>query len=170
MACIVYREGTGTVEHGIECESTTCEIGELHSLLSAGWLPAPPGYVSPDHASEAEGGGEDEGADTGEIEYLMEEIEGLRKELDLRISIEANLNSTIEQLNSDIATARQIEDRLNAEVSKLSKAVKALEEDQEDQEGEGLHPVRAAGRDAGIEGWESMHLSSLKKALKEQEA
>jgi hypothetical protein len=169
MACIVYREGTGTIEHGIECESTTCEIGELHSLLAAGWLPAPPGYVAPDHVSEVDDA-EDDDADTNEIEYLMEEIESLRKELDLRISIEANLKTTIEQLNGDLTTARQIEDRLNAEVGKLSKAVKALEEDQEDQEGDGLHPVRAAGRDAGIDGWESMHLSSLKKALKEQEA
>lgn len=171
MACTVYREGTGTIEHGIECESATCEIEELHSMLASGWLPCPPGYVAPTpELKVVEAGTEVSPGDSGEIEYLMEEIDSLRKELDLRISIEGNLNTTIDQLKADLDVARQIEDRLNGEVSKLNKALKALEEDQEDQEGDGLNPVRAAGRGAGIEGWETMHLSSLKKALKELEA
>ena len=170
MACKVYREGKGDVEFGIECESTTCEIEELGSLLAAGWLQSPPGYVAPEPVSV-----EEQDLDSTitprdsssydqqpEVDALNEEIDGLRKELDLRISIEENLNATIEQLNGDLSTARQIEDRLNAELSKLRKSAEPA--------GDELDPVRAAGRDAGIEGWETMHLSSLKKALKDQEA
>lgn len=44
MACVLYREGKGTTEHGIECESTTCEIEHLEGLLCAGWSVNPPGY------------------------------------------------------------------------------------------------------------------------------
>lgn len=42
--CIIYREGKGTVEFGIECESTTCEIEHLGGLLNAGWSLDPPGH------------------------------------------------------------------------------------------------------------------------------
>ena len=155
MACKVYREGKGDVEFGIECESTTCEIEELGSLLAAGWLASPPGYVAPEPVPV-----EEQDLDSTitprdassfdrqpEIDALNEEIDGLRKELDLRIGIEENLTSTI--------------DRLNADLSKMRKAAKHDED---------IDPVRAAGRDAGIEGWETMHLSSLKKALKDLEA
>lgn len=44
MTCILYREGKGTVEHGIECESTTCEIEHMEGLLNVGWSVNPPGY------------------------------------------------------------------------------------------------------------------------------
>lgn len=45
--CIIYREGKGTVEFGIECESTTCEIEHLEGLLNNGWSLNPPGYTPP---------------------------------------------------------------------------------------------------------------------------
>ena len=153
MACKVYREGKGTIEHDIECESTTCEAEELGSLLAAGWLPSPPGYVAPEpvQAEEQDLDSTITPRDASsfdqqpEVDALNEEIDSLRKELDIRIGIEENLTSTI--------------DRLNSELSKLRKSA-----------GDEIDPVRAAGRDAGIEGWESMHLSSLKKALKDLEA
>lgn len=167
MACVVYREGTGTVEHGIECESTTCEVHDLYSMLSDGWSQTPPGYVPPEPVPVEEqdldstitprfsGEGSAEGnvlqpeVDrlNAEVEALGEEIDGLQKQLELREGIEANLNATVEQLKEDLA--------------KALKPVGAAEE---------LDPVRAAGRAAGIKGWETMHLSSLKKALKELEA
>ena len=181
MACTVYREGTGTIEHGIECESTVCETAELHELLAAGWLPSPPGYIPPEPVmveEEEQLTGECSGDEgnalqpevdrlNGEVEALGEEIESLRKELDIRIEIEKNLDETIEQLNGDLNTARQIEDRLNAELSKLRRPAEVSDPAQAVEE---VDPVRAAGRDAGIDGWETMHLSSLKKALKELEA
>lgn len=150
MACIVYREGAGTIEHGIECESTACDVNELHSLLSAGWSQTPPGYVPPDPVVEEEEDPQESGSDDQDeaLLELMEENEGLRKELELRIGIEENLNATIKQLKEDLASALH----------------------DEEPEGEDLNPVRAAGRDSGIEGWETMHLSSLKKALKDLEA
>lgn len=167
MACIVYREGKGTIEHDIECESTTCEVNELHSLLNAGWSQTPPGYVPPDPVPVEEqdldstitqrisGEGSAQGnvlqpeVDrlNGEVEALGEEIDGLQKQLELREGIEANLNATIDQLKTDLAKARKSADP---------------EEDEE------IDPVRAQGRDAGIEGWETMHLTSLKKAIKDK--
>ena len=45
MTCILYREGNGTVEHGISCESTACEVEHLDGLIKAGWSVNPPGYT-----------------------------------------------------------------------------------------------------------------------------
>lgn len=53
MACVIYREGKGTIEHGIVCESTTCEIEHLEGLLNHGWSVNPPGYM-PEPAEEVE--------------------------------------------------------------------------------------------------------------------
>jgi hypothetical protein len=47
MACILYREGKGAVEHGIPCESTTCEVETLEAMIEAGWSVNPPGYEPP---------------------------------------------------------------------------------------------------------------------------
>lgn len=179
MACIVYRKGKGTVEHGIECESTTCEVFELHSLLNAGWSQTPPGYVPPEPVPveeqdldstitqrfsgevSAEGNALQPEVDrlTDEVESLNEQIDSLNEQLVIREGIETNLNATITQLKEDLDTARKVEDRLNAELAKAKKPAEATEE---------LDPVRAQGRDAGIEGWETMHLTSLKKAIKDK--
>lgn len=185
MACIVYRKGKGTIEHGIECESTTCEVNELHSLLNAGWSQTPPGYVPPEPVPVEEqdldstitqrfsGEGPAEGnvlqpeVDrlTAEVVTLNEQVDGLQKQLEIREGIESNLNSTVSQLREELDTARKIEDRLNSELAKLRKVPEAKDEPAEE-----IDPVRAQGRDAGIKDWDTMHLSSLKKALKELEA
>lgn len=47
MTCIVYREGRGTIEFGIECESAACEIEYLEGMLADGWSINPPGYEPP---------------------------------------------------------------------------------------------------------------------------
>jgi len=52
MACILYREGKGAVEHGIVCESTTCEVENLEGMIGAGWSVNPPGYAPPVVAEE----------------------------------------------------------------------------------------------------------------------
>lgn len=54
MACVLYREGVGHVEHGIECEMTTCEAEHLEGLLASGWLVNPPGYKTASAASTEE--------------------------------------------------------------------------------------------------------------------
>lgn len=54
MTCILYREGKGTVEHGIVCESTACEIEHMEGLLAAGWSANPPGYTPPAAAESVE--------------------------------------------------------------------------------------------------------------------
>nr|WP_294975027.1 hypothetical protein [uncultured Pseudomonas sp.] len=178
MACTLYREGKGTVEHGIECESTTVEVHYLQSMIEQGWLPSPPGYIPPEPVAEADDAEDeflaDEGSAPTEVEALLSaEVERLKGE--------------ISDLNQELDIQRKIEDNLNAQVSRLNKTVKELEEkaaagapgeDQPPQEappedeepGDGINPTRAAGRDAGIEGWETMHLSTLKKTLKDLEA
>lgn len=172
MACIVYREGKGTIEHGIECESTTCEVGDLPALLSSGWSQVPPGYVAPEpvviEQEELPGGESEEGNAlqpevdrlNGEVEVLGAEIENLQKQLELREGIEANLSATVAQLKGDLETSEKAQALLNSELKKLRKPADEQEE---------IDPVRAKGRDLGIEGWETMHLSTLKKAIKDQE-
>lgn len=178
MACTLYREGKGTIEHGIECESTTVEVHYLQSMLDQGWLPAPPGYIPPEPVAEA-GDAEDElltgeGSAPTEVEALLSaEVERLKGE--------------ISDLNEELDIQRKIEDNLNAQVSRLNKTVKELEEKaaagapeevqttqevppEDEEPRDGINPTRAAGRDAGIEGWETMHLSTLKKTLKDLEA
>lgn len=54
MTCLIYREGKGTIEFGIECESTTCDVEHLDGLLAAGWLRDPPGYKAPEVVKEEE--------------------------------------------------------------------------------------------------------------------
>lgn len=73
MGCILYREGKGTVEHGIECESTTCEIEHMEGLLNAGWSVNPPGYSPVVAAKE-----EDEAETTNPVRLAAKEagIEG----------------------------------------------------------------------------------------------
>lgn len=192
MACIVYRKGKGTIEHGIECESTTCEVNELHSLLNDGWSQNPPGYVPPEPVPVEEqdldstitgraiGGSAGNVLQpevdrlTAEVETLNEQIDGLNEQLELREGIETYLNTTIAKMAADLDTARQIEDRLNGELSKARKQVEpsadpvSTEEGEEEQEAEEMNPTRAAGRDARIEGWETMNLNSLKKAIKDK--
>lgn len=46
MSCVVYREGKGHVEHGIECEAAIIDVDQLEAHLNSGWSVNPPGYVA----------------------------------------------------------------------------------------------------------------------------
>lgn len=46
MSSVVYREGKGHVEHGIECEAAWVDIDQLEAHLNSGWSVNPPGYVT----------------------------------------------------------------------------------------------------------------------------
>ena len=46
MSCVVYREGKGHFEHGIECEAARVDIDQLEAHLNSGWSVNPPGYVT----------------------------------------------------------------------------------------------------------------------------
>lgn len=185
MACTLYREGKGTIEHGIECESTTVEVHYLQSMLDQGWLPAPPGYIPPEPVSEA-GDAEDElltgeGGEpsaveallSAEVERLKGEISDLNEELDIQRKIEDNLNAQVSRLNKtvkDLEEKAAADAHAAAQVPPESAQDEESEEEEENQVDDGINPTRAAGRDAGIEGWETMHLSTLKKTLKDLEA
>lgn len=43
MASILYREGKGHIENGVECEMILVEYDQYESMLSAGWDTEPPG-------------------------------------------------------------------------------------------------------------------------------
>jgi hypothetical protein len=50
MASILYREGKGAIEFGIECERTECEPDEIESMLANGWHLSPSFDSAPDQA------------------------------------------------------------------------------------------------------------------------
>lgn len=178
MACTLYREGKGTIEHGIECESTTVEVHYLQSMLAQGWLPSPPGYIPPEPVAEDSDvedelltgeGGEPTAAEallSAEVERLKGEIADLNDELDIQRKIEDNLNAQVSRLNK---TVKELEEKAAAGTPDEDQAPQEVPPEDEEPR-EDINPTRAAGRDAGIEGWETMHLSTLKKTLKDLEA
>jgi hypothetical protein len=118
MACILYREGKGTIAHGVECESTTCEIEHLDSMIKSGWLQNPPGYEPPEPvAVEEEIAEEDDDSET----------------------VESQLRADVKRLEGDV--------------------------EQEETADGNLDPVRIQAREAGIEGWDTKRITTLKKAL-----
>lgn len=176
MACILYREGKGTIAHGVECESTTCEIEHLDSMIKSGWLQNPPGYEPPEPVAVEEEIAEDDDSETVESQ--------------LRADVE-RLEGEVENLNEQLDVQKQIEESLNAEVARLNELINALEaftppesteedepptngEQEEGQEDDveqeetadgNLDPVRVQAREAGIEGWDTKRITTLKKAL-----
>lgn len=67
MSCVVYREGKGYVENGIECEAAWVEVDQLEAHLNSGWSVSPPGYVQED---------EDDGLDDTRAAAKAAGIEG----------------------------------------------------------------------------------------------
>lgn len=158
MACILYREGRGTVEHGIECESTTCEIEHLEGLLASGWSHNPPGYEPPEPAvvedqnldNTADGSGPGNPLQS-EVDRLTDEVEQLGNLLEIQGDIEQNLTATIEHLKSLLAEHG------------IEYAAEPGQETEEDTSN--LNPVRLKAKEAGIEGWDTKRIATLEKAL-----
>lgn len=187
MACTLYREGTGTVEHGIECESTTCEVEYLDSMLAAGWLPSPPGYEPPEAFA----------LDDDEPEEGIEGIEGIedaeRIERESQIAINAgdagreevraelqpiidNLEAQIEKLDlinsnleEQLAEAREEIRQRDERAAALASAMEEQAQEEEEQEEEPgdrtPEEVRQAAKDAGIDGWDTKRIATLVKML-----
>lgn len=157
MACILYREGRGTVEHGIECESTTCDVHNLDSMLASGWLQSPPGYEPPEPVvADEDDFGSDDGDGPGnslqpEVDRLTDEVEQLSNLLEIQGEIEKNLTTTIEHLKSVLAEHG------------IEYAAEPNQEAEEDTSN--LNPVRLAAKEAGIEGWDTKRIATLEKAL-----
>ena len=47
MASVLYREGKGHVEQGVECEMIRVEQDQFDAMINAGWSPTPPGVEAP---------------------------------------------------------------------------------------------------------------------------
>lgn len=159
MSCIVYREGKGTVEHGIECESAICDVNELGLMLSDGWSQTPPGYEPPEPVAveDQDGKGthsdplpEDKADLQPEVDRLTAEVDQLNKLLELQGEIENKLTATIEHLKAVLAE------------NGIEYAEDAEEEEEDTSD---LNPVRLAAKEAGIEGWDTKRIKTLQKAL-----
>ena len=148
MACIVYREGKGTTQHGIECESAVVELAHLDGMLGAGWSLQPPGYVAPGPI---------------EISPVVED------DADVIASMKAEIDSLDEQVRilTEIDELSKDEIRsLKAEIVRLTQA-SSDEPLAGDEEETNLNPVRIAARDAGIEGWDTKRIATLENLLSE---
>ncbi|MGE8450808.1 MAG: hypothetical protein ACN6OP_09390 [Pseudomonadales bacterium] len=161
MACILYREGTGTIEHGIECESTTCEIEHLHGLLAAGWSQTPPGYEPPEPVVEEEAGADDANQD----HLLLDEIERLNALVSERDEEAKVLQGTIDALHGEIDRLKQEASLLSDKLASLTGSEHKEDKEEGDENSSNLDPVRIAAREAGIEGWDTKRIATLKRAL-----
>ncbi len=190
MSSILYRKGKGTIEHGIVCESTTCEPGEVEGLLASGWSANPPGYVPPepvvvepveDPVDPALVGDLKSELDT-QIANLTEQNRILT-ELDEASKTEIQrLNSEVERLTGehgtvgyDLATAKaellevtEERDALREEIVRLTPVLKTPnlgDEPPVDGDDSNLNPVRLAAKEKGIEGWDTKRIATLEKML-----
>lgn len=159
MACKLYREGKGTVEHGIECESTTVELQYLDSMLNDGWSTNPPGYEPPAPVAVEDQDGKGTHSDPvaedtvdlqPEVDRLTDEVDQLNNLLELQGKIEDNLTATIKHLKAVLAE------------NGIEYAEDAEEEEEDTSD---LNPVRLAAKEAGIEGWDTKRIKTLQKAL-----
>lgn len=151
MACKLYREGFGTIEHGIECESVTVEPHYLDSMLNDGWSVNPPGYVAPDPVLDEPEDGKEEitfGPD------LHERMDAMQEENEL-------MDKLIVELESENSTLKFEVDRLTEEL--LAAAYVPNSDDPAEEIP--AEEIRDAAKAAGIEGWDTKRISTLKKAL-----
>lgn len=158
MTCILYREGKGAVEHGIECESTTCEVNQLEELINAGWLLNPPGYVAPEPVEPETAEPEDKEGD--EESSLQKEIDSLTDQVRILTELDEKSQEEILRLNGELEFAAEAEASLKAEIERL---VAAAAESPE--ESSSLNPVRLKAKEAGIEGWDTKRIKTLEAML-----
>lgn len=181
MTCILYREGKGTVEHGIACESTTCEPDEVAGLLDAGWLPNPPGYVAPEPVivEEEDPVDTDDEVETieGATARLQSVIDGLNDQVNILTELDDKSRAEIERLQGELVFAGEAEEALKGEIDRLNGELLALTpvvgEEPADPVVEDPKPemtpeeVRAAAKAAGIEGWDTKRIATLENLLSE---
>lgn len=185
MSSILYREGKGTIEHGIECESTTVDPHHVEGMLAAGWSANPPGYEPPELVVVDEVDDEDGEGDPKSV--LAEDLESLTKQVELLTQIDANRESQIDGLNQELQNVTIERDNLLAEIDGLKREIEALkdvpvkesEADQPDPakpedlhreelvagQPPAIHPVRQQAKEAGIEGWDTKRIATLENAL-----
>lgn len=190
MSSILYRKGKGTVEHGIVCESTICEPGEVEGLLAAGWSANPPGWVPPEPvAVEPVAELVDPEAISGLKSELDSEIDNLKEQNRILTDLDEASKAEIQRLNSeverltgehgavgyDLATAKaellevtEERDALREEIVRLTPVLNTPnlgDEPPVDGDESNLNPVRLAAKEKGIEGWDTKRIATLEKML-----
>lgn len=178
MSSILYREGQGTIEHGIECEALVCEPEEVDGLLANGWLANPPGYVPPEPVVAEEDPEvdleKDDDADLAEqVSSLTAQVEILN-EMDEKSQAEiARLNDELSKAEADIEALADENILLNELLNKAPDEEPPVDGDstndgEVDGDPSNLNPVRVAAKAAGIEGWDTKRIGTLENLLSEQ--
>lgn len=182
MTCILYREGKGTVEHGIACESTTCEPDEVAGLLDAGWLPNPPGYVAPEPVIEEEEDPVDTDDEVETIEgatvRLQSVIDGLNDQVSILTELDDKSRAEIERLRGELVFAGEAEEALKGEIDRLNGELLAITPEAGEEPADPVvvdapkpdatpEEVRAAAKAAGIDGWDTKRIATLENLLSE---
>lgn len=175
MSSILYREGKGTIEHGIVCESINCEPGEVDGLLAAGWSANPPGYVPPepvvaepieDPVDPTVVGDLKSELDT-QIDNLTEQNRILTELDEASKSEIQRLTSEVERLTGELAFAGESEEALKGEIVALNAKLNAEPDADihEDGDDSNINPVRLAAKEKGIEGWDTKRIATLERML-----
>ena len=162
MSSILYREGKGTIEHGIVCESTTCEPGEVEGLLASGWSANPPGYEPPEPVVVEPVEDPVDPALVGDLKSELDtQIDSLKEQNRILTELEEASKTEIQRLNSEV-------ERLTGELALLTGAGVAKDDEPSvtgaDDESN-LNPVRLAAKEKGIEGWDTKRIATLEKML-----
>lgn len=167
MTCILYREGKGTIEHGIECESTSCEPGHVEGLLNAGWSVNPPGYVTPEPVvvEPEELPLPEAGASPGASS------DDLATQIELLTKLDETNQAEITRLGEELAASEANVDSLSAEVVELKVQLASLTTlaadtpNETPEEASTTNPVRLKAKEAGIAGWDTKRIATLENLL-----
>jgi len=175
MSSILYREGKGTIEHGIECEALVCEPEEVDGLLATGWLANPPGYVPPEPiVVEEEPETELEQDDDAD---LAEQVASLTAQVEILNEMDEKSQAEITRLTEELSKAEADLESLADENIHLTGLLNQAPEEEppasdgsaeDDGDESNLSPVRIAARDAGIEGWDTKRIGTLENLLSEK--
>lgn len=203
MASVLYREGKGHFEQGVECEMIRVEPDQYDAMINAGWSPTPPGveppqpvpvsdpeaqvsFDDPKDPGHLADGSHEPGAITDSVisaeqieqSYLQGYESGLKDGFDSRNDEVRALEDKAANLQAEIDSQAGVIERLNADLGAAREAVPATEvadddaDDDHAQEADAMSPdeVRQAAQSAGIDGWETKRVKTLRRELKDLES
>lgn len=216
MASVLYREGKGHVEQGVECEMIRVEPDQYDAMINAGWSPTPPGVEAPqpvpvsnpeDQVSfddpkdpgHLADGSHEPGAITDSVisaeqieeSYLKGYEEGYKEGMESRDGEVRHLEDKATNLQAEIDSQKVVIERLNADLgqARSGDAVGDAEGQQNDfsdneetagaQNADGsvdaisemsVEEVRQSAKDAGLDGWDSKRVKTLRQELKALES
>lgn len=203
MASVLFREGKGHFEQGVECEMIRVEQDQFDAMINAGWSPTPPGVEAPqpvpvsnpeDQVSfddpkdpgHLADGSHEPGAITDSVisaeqieqSYLKGYAEGYKEGMESRDGEVRHLEDKAANLQAEIDSQAGVIERLNADLGsarEASPSTDAADDDADDDkatEADAMSPdeVRQAAQSAGIDGWDTKRVKTLRRELKDLES